>query len=169
MLYHEVAADSFASVARSGLRQGERGQKSDARIAAADNYLDACIPAQLRAAGVSRCDNIYAFIGDDATIIDIQDGVRRRLDDYARQHNDTRVVRLVVDARSCYVSDLDRYDAVKVALERGDPAAPTLARDYWRTIMPLPSSLSVAKHIQRPEVMITCHIPAGCLASLPGN
>lgn len=125
-LYHEAPLDSLSELRHNGLERTARGDKGDDPvIKRTDDYLDAHCPDKLRSYGVSRSNNLYAFLGDEAHIVDIQNGATLPLQDYAI--SDSILFRLSVDPASCFVSDLDRYDAVKAAVASHDtPNYPTL-------------------------------------------
>ena len=158
-LYHEVAQDTLASILRDGIKRTARGDKGDnSAIKRADDYLDARRPGILRDKGVSRDNNIYAYLGDDHSLVDIRSGDIVPL----TQHPDpdSSLLRLSVDPTLCYVSDLDDYDALKQAIETEAPDAvlETKATAYWRALTPLTTYRPGS--IRRPEVMITRDIAA---------
>jgi hypothetical protein len=152
-LYHEIDRESLDSVLTDGVKRTSRGEKGDDdAIKKTDTYLDARRPATLVQKNVSRDDNIYAFLGTDRTLIDITSGVVVSLSD--RKKPDTALLRLSVEQNACYVSDLDRYDAVKYAIENNmTEQLNTLAAHYWQAVVPL--GTHVAGTVIRPEVMIT--------------
>jgi hypothetical protein len=152
-LYHEIDRDSLDSVLTDGLKRTSRGEKGDNdAIKKTDAYLDARRPATLVQKNVSRDDNIYAFLGTDKTVIDITSGIVLCLSD--RKIPDTALLRLSAEQNACYVSDLDRYDAVKYAIENDmTEQLDTLAAHYWQAVVPLDTYATGT--IIRPEVMIT--------------
>ena len=153
-LYHEIPGDTRESILRDGLKRTSRGDKGDdAAIQQADKYLDDRRPAALRENNVSRDDNIYAYLGDDRSLVDIRSGDVVPLNRHPDP--DSSLLRLSVDPALCYVSDLDRYDALKQALEAGsaDDLLEAQAAAYWDALIPLASYQSGS--IRRPEVMIT--------------
>ncbi len=63
ILYHEVKSDKIQSVLEQGLRRISRGDKgSDRNIKRTDTLLDDGCPKELKAAGVSRDNNLYCCI-----------------------------------------------------------------------------------------------------------
>lgn len=156
-LYHEVAKDSVEKILADGLKRTSRGDKGDQTdIIQTDAYLDDHRPAALRKQGVSRDDNLYAFIGTDDVLIDITNGATVSRADYPKEGS--VLLRITVDEAACYVSDLDRYDAVKAAIANHETATlAELADAYWTSLTPL-------RHFEigdilRPEVMITTDVP----------
>lgn len=124
-------------------------------IKQADRYLDAHRPAKFMAAGVRRSNNIYAFIGDATTVINITDGQKTPL--AACQTPGFVWLRLAADEEHCYVSDLDLYDDAKAAVAQ-NKATEHHAANYWQHIVPLKNYHPY--EIRRPEVMITRAVPA---------
>jgi hypothetical protein len=153
VLYHEVTEDALEQTLSHGLKSAARGEKGDKNdIIRTDTYLDDHRPAHIRRQGISRNDNLYAFIGTTTTLIDITNGATVPLKDYPL-HNSC-LLRLSVDSNECYVSDLDRYDAVKAAVANHETATlAELASDYWTHLVPL-GDFTIGD-ITRPEIMIT--------------
>lgn len=158
-LYHEVTQDSVEKILTDGLKRTSRGDKGDQTdIIQTDTYLDNHRPSALRARGVSRDDNLYAFIGTDDSLVDITNGATVSLQDYPQENS--ALLRLVVDEAACYVSDLDRYDAVKAAIANHETTTlADLAAKYWASLMPL-ADFAIGD-MTRPEVMVTTDIPPG--------
>ena len=92
-------------------------------------------------------------MGDESTMIDIDDGQRVSIQEKKRRNN-LALLRLKVNPQDCWVSDLDAYDAVKAAITDHKPRYVLLAlcNDYWGKVQPL---ATYSGGIQRPEVMIT--------------
>lgn len=69
------------------------------------------------------------------------------------------VLRLEIDPGHAFISDLDRYDALKKAIEKREPIdhLESLACEYWQAVRPLTKQASSS--IKRPEIMITYDIP----------
>ena len=65
-------------------------------------------------------------------------------------------MRVYVDPRRCYVSDLDIYDEIKYKISN-DTVTAADAQKYWEAMRRL-EDFAVGD-IHRPEVMITCDIP----------
>jgi hypothetical protein len=158
ILYHEVSNDAIQSILREGLKRNDRGEKGDDQdIIETDEYLDATQPLSLKKTGLSRSNNIYAFIGEHGSIIDIKDGSVRSLKDYMSDR-DSVLLKLTVDPAYCYVSDLDKYDAVKSSYTNNDKLrAYDYAHDYWNSVIPL--AAFKPNTIRRPEVMIVKDLP----------
>ncbi|HEX8389885.1 MAG TPA: hypothetical protein VF597_00500 [Candidatus Saccharimonadales bacterium] len=73
--YHEIASDKAEDVLKHGLKRTSRGDKGDDQsIIKTDEFLDAHCPAELKDRGVSRDDNVYAYVCVDDAIVDITDG-----------------------------------------------------------------------------------------------
>lgn len=153
IVYHEITPSSVSAALRDGLKRTSRGEKgTDPAIARTDHYLDRCCPEDLRQAGVSRDDNLYAYVATDAQLVDITNGNLIPLSSFVNTSQQT-VLQLTVNPDDCYVSDLDAYDKVKHALESHDDTLEQLAHTYWHRLRPL-RTFSIGD-IQRPEVMIT--------------
>lgn len=89
---------------------------------------------------------IYAFIGDENTIIDIENGAIIPLHKYGGDRNST-LLRLKIDPTHAYVSDLDKYDAVKsVLLNNGESRAYSYARNTGTRLSISPPSSLVVLH-----------------------
>ena len=157
VLYHEVTKDSVEKILADGLKRTSRGDKGDKTdIIETDTYLDNHRPAALRERGVSRDDNLYAFVGTDNSLVDITNGATLSLADYPQE--DSILLRIAVDEDTCYVSDLDRYDAVKAAIANHETATlAELADEYWASLTPL-RTFEIGG-ILRPEIMITTDVP----------
>lgn len=164
-LYHEATNDSVKEILAHGLKRTSRGEKGDASdIIKTDQYLDERRPGTLRQKGLSRDDNIYAFIGTESSLIDITNGATISLKEYPRQ--DSALLRLSIDESACYISDLDRYDAIKAAISNHETATlEELATAYWASVTPL-HQFSLGD-VSRPEVMITQDIEPRHLALVP--
>lgn len=158
ILYHEVSYDALQSILHEGLKRNDRGEKGDDQdIIETDEYLDTMQPRSLKEAGLSRSNNIYAFIGEHGSIVDITDGSVRSLKDYMSDH-DSVLLKLAVEPKYCYVSDLDKYDAVKSCYANNDKLrAYDYAHDYWNSVTPL--AAFKPNTIRRPEVMIVKNLP----------
>ncbi len=159
-LYHELSASSLASALQRGIKRDTHGEKSDdAAIIKTDKFLDVHRPLAAKRAGLSRANNIYAYLGDEKTLIDIRNGQAVLLKQYAKG-TQTRLLRVEAEIESCYVSDLDLYDEVKTAIgSKKAVALPELAARYWSAIVPLCEFH--AGDIARPEAMITRDISPG--------
>lgn len=157
VLYHEVAKDSVEKILADGPKctsRGDKGDKTD--IIQTDAYLDDHRPAALRTRGISRNDSLYAFVGTDDSLIDITNGATVPLTDYPK--DGSVLLRITVDETVCYVSDLDRYDAVKAAVANHETATlAELTDEYWASLTPL-HNFEIGD-ILRPEVMITTDVP----------
>lgn len=153
VLYHEVTKDALDQTLAHGLKaaaRGEKGDKSD--IKQTDTHLDTHRPDSIRQLGISRDDNLYAFVGTEHSLIDITNGATLPLKDYPLE--DSHLLRLDIDLDHCYVSDLDRYDAIKAAVANHEVATLNeLTDDYWAHVVPL-RDFTIGE-IARPEIMIT--------------
>lgn len=158
--YHEVNPDSLGSVLTKGLYRVSRGEKGgDPLIKKTDNFLDERRPRVLKEQGLSRDDNIYAYIATDHGVIDIEDGKELSLG-ALKDKDDLPVLEIDIEPARCFVSNLDTYDAMKQALERHEEPAKleNVATAFWHNLVPL-SQFTRGK-IPRPEIMITYDIPA---------
>lgn len=159
--YHEVTPGELGSVLSNGLKRTSRGAKGDDKlIIQTDAFLDKHRPHSLKEKGVSRNTNLYAYIGDGATIVDITDGREVALDRFIATGTQA-VLELKLDLTRCYVSDLDTYDALKKAIgqHQGTDRLETLAASYWRKLQPL-ATFKIGD-IRRPEIMVTYDVEAG--------
>jgi hypothetical protein len=151
-VYHEVKPDSLDTVLRDGVKRSTHGEKSDSLVKKADDYLDRLRPEHLPSE-LSRANAVYGYLSDHDKLIDIQDGAPVDVKEFAVQRSQV-LLRMTVELDRCFVSDLDRYDAVKEALEKGDDAdLEQLASRYWDRLTPLEKYAPGL--IQRPEAMIT--------------
>ncbi|OYW44142.1 hypothetical protein B7Z28_00315, partial [Candidatus Saccharibacteria bacterium 32-45-3] len=123
---------------------------------------DSHCPKELIKAGVSRDNTIYAYNVEKGLIADITDGKRRDADEFIRSSSKA-VLRIKVDPQRCYVSDLDKYDGVKKAIEyrASDSEKEELACAYWGALQNL--SQYSNQSIPRPEVMITYDLPPSAI------
>jgi hypothetical protein len=165
VIYHEVAPDALARVKIDGLKRASRGEKGkDKLIIHTNEFLDKHCPPHLHAAGVSRHNNIYGYLGTKSSIIDIQDGSLIPLSEKGNQNN-LVLLRLELNIQHCWVSDLDMYDKVRDVIAKKQPTEKILqlCRHYWNALQPLKT---YKKNIRRPEVMITYDIPASCITPI---
>jgi hypothetical protein len=156
--YHEVRLSSLQEVLKNGLKCISRGDKGDDKdIIRTDALLDEHCPASLRRAGVSRDNNLYAYVAIDDKISDIKNGKYIGVHDFVKR-SEQKVLKLTLDPHRCFVSDLDIYDKVMDAIKNhaSDTDLQVLAHEYWSLLTPLhrfqPSSVA------RPEIMITYDI-----------
>lgn len=156
--YHEVKSSSLQEVLKNGLKCTSRGDKGDDKdIIKTDALLDKHRPTSLRRAGVSRDNNLYAYVDVDGKISDIKNGQYVSIHDFVKR-SEQKVLKLTLDPRRCFVSDLDIYDKVMDAAKVHAPSTDVqiLINEYWSRLTPLyrfqPSSIT------RPEVMITYNI-----------
>jgi hypothetical protein len=138
--YHEIKSSSLSEVLENGLKCTSRGEKGDDQhIIKTDTLLDKYCPNSLRTAGVSRDNNLYAYTAVNGKIANITDGTRVDIHDFVKNSHQT-VLKLTIDPRRCFVSDLDAYDKVVDAM-KGHKSAESLKRlanEYWSRLIPLP-------------------------------
>mgnify|MGYP003596682327 CR=1 FL=1 len=161
LVYHEITPDALGTVLQNGLKKTSRGAKgSDKAIIQTDQFLDKSCPEQLKSQGVSRDDNVYAYIRDGDSIIDITNGEPIPLRQFIKRSKQ-KVLELDVNPSRCFVSDLDTYDALKEALinNENQDVLDTLASSYWSKVAKLTES--DATTTRRPEILITYDVPAG--------
>ena len=152
---HPVNSDDLESILEDGLVRHSRGELGDDKaIVATDQLLDKRRPDSLLVAGVSRDDNIYAYVHIHGHVIDIVDGSELTVAEFIRQSEEV-VLELRLDAARCFVSSLDQYDALKHAMIDGATASllDSLADQYWHSLVPLTDY--DRRTIARPEIMIT--------------
>lgn len=157
VIYHEIKRNAVGNALTNGLKRTSQGAKSkDKLILRTNDFLDENRPTNLKAQGVSRNNNLYGYLGDSSSIIDIKDGKRISLSKKMRQ-SDLAMLRLDVGPQDCWVSDLDKYDAVKEAIAAAKPQnlLLELCDDYWASVLQLKS---YEDQIHRPEIMITSDI-----------
>lgn len=160
-LYHKVSRQALDDTLAHGLKRALRGELGvHDMIAATDRFLDERRSTKLRAGGISRDNAVYAYLGTDQSLISIEDGQDEPLAKHLQQGD--CLLKLTVDPKDCYVSDLDQFDAVKQALETEQPElAEERAVRYWDTVTPLP--LYENGTFRRPEIIITKDISPDAL------
>lgn len=163
IIYHEVLTDKLDQALHSGLLRHAHGAKSDQINLKTDEVLDRFIPKRLRDAGISRKDVIYAYIGDEKSIIDITTGESLPLSTYMLKDDRTTLLELHIDFAVCYVSDLELYDRVKSYIADNSRPPQALINSYWRSVVPL---ADYTQTIRRPELMITRDVQADEIAVL---
>lgn len=164
--YHEVNSDTVQSILKNGLKRSDRGDKGDYDdIVKTDNFLDDHCPAELKSLGLSRQNNLYAYVSHNQNVISITDGAEVPIDKFARNSNQA-VLRLKLDPKKCFVSDLDTYDALKSAIKNHENqnALETLAKSYWNKVIRLDKfSIGI---FRRPEIMVTYDLAASNIKRL---
>lgn len=158
LVYHEASPDKIESILQNGLKRQSRGAKGDdVWIKKTDKFLDERRPKKLRDAGVSRDDNIYAYLSTGEYIISITDGTLVPLTAFIKQASNG-LLKLNINEANCFVSDLDTYDALKDALKNHSPrdTIEVLAQSYWHKLTLLSDYQN--DDIRRPEIMITYNI-----------
>lgn len=157
-VYHEIQPDKLQAALTNGLACTSRGDKGDdTSIIKTDQFLDAHRPHSLTQHGVSRDNNLYAYVRVDESVIDITDGEHIPIDTFLSTRAG-RVLELDVDPNRCFVSDLDTYDALKSAIEqrKNHTTLEQLAKSYWNKVTKL--SRFDSSTMRRPEIMITYDI-----------
>lgn len=165
-VYHEANPKAVDSILREGLQCTSRGDKGDDQnIIKADYCLDSNIPGKLKALGVSRDNNLYAFVNIGDRIISITNGQEMPIQQFLQQSNQA-VFCLEVDPGRCFVSDLDIYDQIRQAIKAQSPKEQLaeLSAAYWQKLTPL--SQFKPGQILRPEIMITYDLPPDCIKLL---
>jgi hypothetical protein len=157
--YHEVDPAQLDSILQNGLMRSSTGAKTnESAIVKTDQLLDHYRPEALRSAGVSRQNNIYAYFATNNKVADIISGQLVELSDFIAK-SEQAVLRLAIDPKYCYVSDLDMYDNIKLIVEadnKNTEALRDLAARYWDSLIPF--SDFEKSMIRRPEIMITYDI-----------
>lgn len=160
VVFHEIAPESVGSSLTNGIVLGKKGTKTDQAIHATDQFLDTLRPQRLARRGVSRVTNNYCYLVEGDDVISIVSGEKQPITEFL-QHTDQAVLRVEVDPRTCYVSDLDLFDEIKSLRARGDTTrAQQLGATYWQHLQLLADYDGT---IRRPEVMVPCNIPPTAL------
>lgn len=157
-IFHESQRGHIASIMQNGLVQGSSGVKSQNSLnTKTDKLLDQHRPVAVKTANICREKNIYGYVGIDEKIIDIIDGTHRDLAEYIK-NSSLVVLELMPEPTQCYVSDLDRYDAIKQMVDLNAPldSIIPLIGHYWSALVPL--QMYNPSDIRRPEVVITSDI-----------
>jgi hypothetical protein len=156
-VYHEVQPESLDTVLRDGIKRSTRGEKSDSLVEQVDSYLDSRRPDDVAADGLSRANVIYAYLPYGDMLFDIREGAAVDVKTFAAQRQ-LLLLQLTVDAKHCFVSDLQLYDDVKSAMKLGDDETvlADLADRYWRKVTHFDHFNRGRFH--RPEAMLTCDI-----------
>jgi hypothetical protein len=155
-VYHEINPQKIDEILGQGIRRDKQGDKTDHVVNKVDEFLDTHLPDGAPA-DLNRKNVIYAYVSHDDKVIDIKNGELVPTKAFMAKSKQT-LLRMMVDAEKCYVSDLDLYDTIKRAMELGeqDSTLENLANQYWQRIIPLYEFQLGA--ITRPEVMITYNI-----------
>lgn len=157
--FHEAKPEDMATILAHGLKRTSRGEKGDdSDIIRTDQLLDEWRPDDLRKAGWSRDNNLYAYVVLDGVVIDITNGQRIPVTRFVASAQQS-LLELTVDPDRCFVSDLDLYDELMHAIhnERAKAYLQQIAERYFNTIQPL--SLFDGASIVRAELMIPYDIP----------
>lgn len=161
-VYHEVDPSSREEILDQGIDRESEGQKMDTEKRKVDEYLDTHLPLELDALDISRDSVVYAYMAHEGNIIDISDGEFIPIDEFNDRSEQT-LLKLTVESKDCYVSDLDLYDTLMRAMELGeqDGKLQYLAFHYWESIVPYDKYEMGS--IRRPEVMIANDIRPGAV------
>lgn len=166
LVYHELPSDAVGSVLRNGLKRSTHSDKSNDKVIIQTNsFLDKRRPSELGKAGVSRDNNIYAYICIGDSIVDIVDGRCLSINEFVEKSEQV-ILELDVDSSRCFVSDLDTYDALSDALKESKPQhiLDELGDSYWNKMTKL--SEFTASGMCRPEVLITYDVQASNIRKL---
>jgi hypothetical protein len=164
ILYHQIDAATLESILRQGVKTSQRGQKGqDPAIITTDQFLDQHRPPEIIDQGISRCDNVYAFLPlNDHQVRHITNGRAISVADLASDLHQA-LVKLIVDPARCFVADLDDFDQIKQMLadRPHDTQVGQRAVVYWSRLIPLVNYHD--QEMNRPEVLITYDIPPHCI------
>ena len=152
--FHEVDPAHVKSILAHGLKRTSRGEKGDGSdIVRTDQLIDEWRPDDLRKAGWSRDNNLYAYIVLDGNVIDITNGQRVPVDKFIANARQS-LLELTVDSDRCFVSDLDIYDELMHAIhnKRAEVHLRQIAERYFNAVQPL--SLFDGSSIVRAELMV---------------
>jgi hypothetical protein len=157
VIYHEVRPESLDRVLRDGIKRSDKGEKSDSVVQRTDECLEARIPEDLSARGLSRHNVVYGYMSTGTQLIDIRHGEVVDVDRFSAER-DLVLLRITVDSAKCYVSDLDAYDAVKMCVksDADDTMVSRLCERYWPRVVPL-AEYDEGSY-RRPEVMVAADI-----------
>lgn len=158
--YHRVNSNELERVLTEGIKQAVEGKTDDdSDITRTDELLDTQLPEKLRGAGVSRKHNVYLYYDANGFALDVFDGQMRQPQDIVRSEGDV-ILKVELQTKKCFVSNLDLYDQVKVAL-KSEPAdnAELLARQYWDQVYPFVEGYKPSAN-ERIEIMVTHDVPA---------
>lgn len=162
-VFHEISPDTVDVALERGILLGTGGDKRDAAIHQADEFLNEYRPSDLKQKGVDRKTNNYCYLSKDGNIIDITSGEEKSLDEFMSDSTQA-LLQIEVDPAACYVSDLDLYDQIKVLLRKGDETnARRLAPVYWDALQVLKG---YSGSIRRPEVIVPYNIPPSVIAKV---
>lgn len=163
--YHEADSDNLKVILKQGLKlTSRRGKGGEPSIEMTDQILDGLRTPDLLNTGVCRDDNIYAYVGDESYLVNIEDGQKANTEEFAKK-SDNILLRLNLKPSRCYVSDLDAYDNLKRAVEAEESVRlDALARHYWASLIRLDKY--EAGKIKRPEIMITYDIKPEDIATV---
>lgn len=159
-VYHEIDPSAKETVLDQGIDRESEGQKTDAEKKKVDDYLDTHLPVELDALDISRDNVVYAYMAYDDNIIDITDGEFMPVDEF-NDRSEQALLRLTVESKECYVSNLDLYDTLMRAMELGeqDGKLQYLAAQYWESLIPY-YNYEIGT-FDRPEIMVAGDIRPG--------
>lgn len=152
-VFHEVQSDKLEDVLLHGLLLGPGGDKRDRAIRKADMFLNGLRPKRLAEQGIDRDTNIYCYLSDGEKLVDIVSG--KLTEPSTAVSSGFAMLKIEVDPKRCYVSDLDLYDQVKSLLDTDVSKAEALARIYWKKLWLL---AEYDGKFRRPEVMVPYNI-----------
>ena len=152
--FHEAKPKDIENILVHGLKRTSRGDKGDdLSIIQTDRLLDRWCPDDLRKAGWSRDNNLYAYIVLNGNVIDITNDQRVPVDKFIANAQQS-LLELTVDPDRSFVSDLDIYDELLHAIrnKRAEVHLRKISERYYNTIQPF--SLFNGASIVRAELMI---------------
>jgi hypothetical protein len=159
LIYHVINSDVVNSILKKGLKRSTRGEKGDDdSIKKTDAFLDNMRPKNIKKMGLSRVNAIYGYLPIHDGVADIRSGkviATEKIVD-----SGTTLLRLTVDPKRCYISDLDMYDMVKDQIRNEDDMRlKQSAAEYWTNVTRLDKhSIDIPR---RPEIMVTYDISPG--------
>lgn len=158
-VFKELPPENVDQVLREGVRCGGSGAKTAAPERRADAFLDAHIPHGHREHGLGRRNVVYGYLATDGHLVDIKTGEIVPIQFFAARREHV-LIRMYVDRRRCFVSDLDCYDIVKDGVESSWPqdALRRWAERYWTRVISLDDY--GADRFRRPEVMVLGDVDA---------
>jgi hypothetical protein len=157
--YHEVLEKDVVSILKGGLKCSSRGDKAnDEFIIQTDKLLDEQCPKKIKKAGVSRRNNIYCYLGLNHRAIDITDGKIKPPAEIS-QSPKHKLLKVLVDPKLCFVSDLDLYDQLLNSVKQKRLVeSQDYIKIYWQKLTPL-IYYDQARGFKRPEIMVTYDLP----------
>jgi hypothetical protein len=153
--YHSIQEEALARCLEIGLKYGEAGARSqEPHIQQTNDYLDRRIPSDLKSLRLYRQQCLYMYADIDGFVLDIQSGELTPWQEWDAGEGFCKL-RVMLDEKACYVSDLEAYDELVRAVQQnaGAEALEHLAAQYWRRVIPFTGVSPLG--YKRIEIMVT--------------